>query len=169
MKNFFLKSLLFVALSLGIQAQTITSGGLTGATNNLVSTVGQSITYLTLTDTSGTNNLVIVYDNDVATTTNIVRPAYTAKSYYATNIVNSYTNPFGVTQSVTNSVLYPLETSVAATTNEANRIFVGTIPANGSLTFSAATYGGPLGTTRGVVIKAANAGNYLMQSKQLPY
>jgi hypothetical protein len=168
MKNY-LKSLILVALAcFGLQAQTISSGPLTGATNNLISTTGVAISVLTLFDTSGAANLMVVYDNDVVTTTNITRPAYVSVTKYSTNQISSYTNIYGVVNSITNTILATLYTTNAAATSEANRVLTAVVPANGSLTFDAATYG-VLGTTRGLVIKATAAGQYLTSFKSLPY
>jgi hypothetical protein len=168
MKNY-LKSLILVALAcFGLQAQTISSGALTAATNNLVSTTGVAINVLTLFDTSGSANPMIVYDNDVVTTTNITRPAYVSVTKYNTNVTSTFTNIYGVISTNTSAYLYTLYTTNAQATAEANRVLTVVVPASGSVTFDAATYG-VLGTTRGLVIKSTGAGQYLTSFKSLPY
>lgn len=141
-------------------AQVVASGTLTAATNNLIVTGTAQILSLTLYDTSGTNNAIVVYDSADVTSTNLIRPAYTAAGRYLTNRITTYTSANGTTVTYTNSVLYPYTTSVAATTNEANRILYTIV--NASDSFSSPP-GLPLGVTRGVLVRPANAGSYTIQ------
>lgn len=91
------------------------------------------LVYLQLTDTSGTNNPVVLYDNDSASVNTKVLPGYTARQYYTTNIVRSYTDSRGVTTLRTNAVLFNGPLTVAATTNTARVVWSVTVPANGSV------------------------------------
>lgn len=167
--KFFSKILLSLVLAFGLKAQTITSGTLTAATNNVLSTTGLSIAVLSLTDTSGVTNAIVVYDNDVATSTNIVRPAYISVALTPTVTIDTWTNLFGIVNSITNTVLVRSFTTNSATTNEANRVLTVYLSGNGTVSFNKATYGGPLGTTRGLVIRPVGAASYIMQSSPLPY
>lgn len=164
MKRFLL--LIAALAGFSVAAQTFKSGTLAAATNNIVSAQSVALTYLSLVDTSGTNNLMIVYDNNVATSTNIITPAVTgAILTYSTNIVSTYTDPEGQTRNTTNSVIFRTTQTIAGATNEARRIFVALVPANGSITFPIQS---AVGTVNGLVIKSANAGIYNAELRNLP-
>ena len=131
----------------------------------VLSTSGVSISNFQVNDTSGSANTVILYDNDSASSTNRVYAAYTGVVQYTTNIVTTFTNFTGVSQSYTNTVLKTDNITVAASTNQARRVFTFTVPANGSVTFTP-TY--PAGTTFGLQLKATGAGVYNADIKSLP-
>ena len=163
MKQFFKYFVSFVAM-VGILAAEVVSGTFTSSIA-VLSTTGVSISNFQVTDTSGSANTVILYDNDSASSTNRVYASYTGVTQYTTNVVMSFTNFTGVVQSYTNTVLATVNTTVAAATNQARRVFTFTLPANGTVTFTP-TY--PQGTTYGLQLKATGAGVYNANIQPLP-
>ena len=163
MKNLFKYFGTFLALAGLIVAEVISGSFASGIT--VVSTNGVSIANIQLSDTSGAANTVVVYDNDSSTSTNRVYAAYTSTVQYTTNVVMSFTNFTGVAQSYTNTVLKVDNTTVAAATNQARRVFTFRLPANGTVTFTP-TYS--QGTTFGLQLSATGAGGYNIDRQPLP-
>jgi hypothetical protein len=163
MKRFstFIAMLLAVA---GLAFGQSYSGSLTNGVN-LLSTQGALIKGLELFDTSGAANTVIIYDNDSSTSTNRVRQAYNAITQYSTNMVMTFTNFAGVVQSSTNTVLATVTTTVAATTNEARRVYQVVLPANGTVSINPST---PLGTTYGYQLRTTGNALYNTEYRPLP-
>ena len=158
----------FIILLLALTAAAfgqITSSGTVASGVNLISSTPVQINSIQLFDTSGAANTITLYDNDSASSTNRVRQAYTITTQYSTNVVMSFTNFTGVVQSYTNTVLATVNTTVAAATNQARRVFTFTLPANGTVTFTP-TY--PQGTTYGLQLKATGAGVYNANIQPLP-
>ena len=154
-----LKVILLALFAFQVSAQVTTSGTLAAATTTVVSAVPGTILSLTLYDISGTaTNDVIVYDLASDSSTNLVRPAFTAAGQHTTNRVTTYTSSTGVSVSFTNTVLFPYTVVQAATTNEANRVLTTRLPANGSFEAPAAIL--PLGTSRGIAIRPVGTANY---------
>lgn len=151
--NKFLALIAFLAMSIA-QAQWI-SGTVAGGTTVLDSSAGQ-LAQITLSDTSGSANTVILYDSGT-TSTNIVLPGYTARQYYTTNVVRSYTDSVGNTVTRTNRVLFNAPLTVSASTNESTRLYSVVIPANGSVVLEPP---GNLGYTYGLLLKNAGALSY---------
>lgn len=163
MKNLFKYFGTFLALAGLIVAEVISGSFASGIT--VVSTTGVSIANIQLSDTSGAANTVVVYDNDSASSTNRVYASYTSAIQYTTNVVMSFTNFTGVAQSYTNTVLKVDNTTVAAATNQARRVFTFRLPANGTVTFTP-TYS--QGTTFGLQLSATGAGGYNIDRQPLP-
>ena len=163
MKNLFKYFGTFLALAGLIVAEVISGSFASGITS--ISTNGVSIANIQLSDTSGAANTVVVYDNDSASSTNRVYAAYTSTVQYTTNVVMSFTNFTGVAQSYTNTVLKVDNTTVAAATNQARRVFTFRLPANGTVTFTP-TYS--QGTTFGLQLSATGAGGYNIDRQPLP-
>ena len=163
MKNLFKYFVTFVAM-VGLVAAEVVSGTFTSSIAVLNST-GVSIRNFQVSDTSGSANTVILYDNDSATSTNRVYAAYTGVIQYTTNVVMSFTNFTGVAQSYTNTVLKTDNITVAASTNQARRVFTFRVPANGTVTFTP-TY--PAGVTYGLQLSATGAGGYNADIQPLP-
>ena len=163
MKNLFKYFGTFLALAGLIVAEVISGSFASGIT--AISTNGVSIANIQLSDTSGAANTVVVYDNDSSTSTNRVYAAYTSTVQYTTNVVMSFTNFTGVAQSYTNTVLKVDNTTVAAATNQARRVFTFRLPANGTVTFTP-TYS--QGTTFGLQLSATGAGGYNIDRQPLP-
>lgn len=163
MKNLFKYFVTFAAMA-GLLAAEVVSGTFTSSIAVLNST-GVSIRNFAVSDTSGSANTVILYDNDSASSTNRVYAAYTGVVQYTTNVVMSFTNFTGVAQSYTNTVLKTDNITVAAATNQARRVFTFTLPANGTVTFTP-TY--PAGTTFGLQLKATGNGVYNADITPLP-
>jgi hypothetical protein len=155
MKHFLKYFVTFAAMA-GLLVADVVSGTFTSGIT-LLSTNSTSIRNIQLTDTSGAANTVVVYDNDSASSTNRVFAAYTGVTQYTTNVVMSFTNFTGVVQSYTNTVLATVNTTIAASTNQARRVFTFRLPANGTVTFTP-TY--PAGTTFGLQLNAVGAGAY---------
>lgn len=163
MNNLFKYFVTFVAATAMLFADVV-SGTFTSSIA-VLSTSGVSINNFQVFDTSGSANTVILYDNDSASSTNRVYAAYTGVVQYTTNIVTTFTNFTGVSQSYTNTVLKTDNITVAASTNQARRVFTFSVPANGNVTFTP-TY--PAGTTFGLQLKATGAGAYNADFKPLP-
>ena len=155
MKNLFKYFVTFAAMA-GLLAAEVVSGTFTSAISVLNST-GVSIRNFQVTDTSGSANTVILYDNDSASSTNRIYAAYTAVTQTTAPVVMTFTNFTGVVQSYTNTVLTTTNITVAAATNQARRVFTFTLPANGTVTFTPTS---PQGTTFGLQLKAVGAGVY---------
>jgi hypothetical protein len=158
----YLAASLFLALSAFGQS---TTSAVFAAGVSSISTTPVSIASIQLYDTSGTNNLIILYDNESATSTNRVYAAYTGVTQYTTNVVQSFTDFTGVAVLRTNTLLATVNVTVAAATNQARRVWTATVPANSFTTLTPTT---PLGTTFGLQIKANGAGYYNLSSAALP-
>jgi hypothetical protein len=163
MKTFKHLILALLAFAFSATAQFY-SGSLTNGVN-LVNSGGTSLGYLQLIDTSGTNQTIVVYDNDSSTSTNRIRPAYTATTQYTTNIVRVFTNFAGVLQTNTTAQIAWATSTVAATTNEAARVITLAVPANSSTTFAPTQ---PLGMTWGFQIKTTGTAAYNATYAPLP-
>jgi len=155
MKNFFKYFVTFAAMA-GLLVAEVVSGTF-GAGITVVRSTGQSVASISLTDTSGAANTVVVYDNDSASSTNRTYAAYTATTQYTTNVVMSFTNFTGVVQSYTNTVLATVNTNIPSSTIPARRVFTFRLPANGTVTFTPTS---PQGTTFGLQLSATAAGGY---------
>lgn len=145
-------------------ALTIVSGTLSSGVN-LVKSGSVALQEIQLSDTSGSANTFLLYDNSSASSTNIVSAAYTARSTYSTNVIFSFTDPLGNTQYTTNTYLYSVNSTVAAATNEARRVHIVTVPANSTVIW---TPDKPIGFTYGIQVKATGAGNYNANYFTLP-
>jgi len=156
-KLFVLFAAAFLSLS-AVFGQVTKSGTISAATTTLLLSTPASIVSLTVYDTSGAANAVVFYDNNSASSTNIVRPSYTAAGSYLTNRVSTYTASTGVSVSLTNTVLYPYTYTVAAATNEANRVFYTIVPASGIVTPDDASM--PLGVSRGLTVRTVGTASY---------
>jgi hypothetical protein len=163
MKNLFKYFVTFAAMA-GLLVAEIVSGTFTSAISVLNST-GVSIRNFQVTDTSGSANTVILYDNDSASSTNRTYAAYTAVTQTTAPVVMTFTNFTGVVQSYTNTVLTTTNITVAAATIQARRVFTFTLPANGTVTF---TPNSPQGTTFGLQLKAVGNGVYNADIQPLP-
>jgi len=133
--NKIIRALIVVALSIGfsVSAQTLVGGPLTNGVNSVVASQ-IAVTQLQLTDTSGTNNQVIIYDNSSSSTTNIVLPSYVSRALSRATNSTVFTNFAGVTQTNNFPYMSSVLTTNAASTNEARRVYTVTVPANGSVT-----------------------------------
>jgi hypothetical protein len=146
-----------LALSLfAVSAFAQTSGTLAAGVN-LISSEPTLVRSIQFFDTSGAANTITLYDNDSASSTNRVRAAYTTTTQYTTNVVMSFTNFTGVVQTYTNAVLARVNSTVAASTNEARRVFRIALPANGTVSVAPTE---PYGTTYGAQILATGAAIY---------
>lgn len=154
MKRFF--SILMVMLA-AVTAQAQWLSGTIAGGQTILDTGSGTLGSIQISDTSGSANPVILYDIASTTTTNIVLPTFTARQYYTTNVVKTWTDSQGVTKSRTNSVLFNAPLTVAASTNQATRLYTVTIPANGSVIIEPQQ---PLGYTYGLSIKNTGAVNY---------
>lgn len=112
-------SLLFAALTaLSVNAvtsvTTITSSATT--TNALLPTAQLYVSQITVANATAVTNTLAFYDAP----TNVLawtRAAYTNTVTFSTNIVQTFTNFSGVTQSVTNAAVYTVSNPVAAATS----------------------------------------------------
>ena len=137
LKHLFLASLVGIALSVsaapGTKTTTIPAGGFT----NLL-TLGNSgnanITQVILS--SPTTNATRIRIVDAPTNTfTYTNAAYIQVQTYATNVITSYTNYFGVVNSFTNLGIIDVTNTVAASTNNYPVRFVAISPTNTSSIF----------------------------------
>ncbi len=154
--KFLLPLFALFALFASAFAQTSASANLSAGLN-LVSSLPGQIVRLQLTDTSGSANTFIVYDSDSTSTTNRVKPAYFARTFYNTNEVVTVTNALGRVETLTNTVRASVTATVAASTNEMKRVYTVTVPANSTTVLEPT---GTVGYTFGYVIKALGTGSY---------
>ena len=146
----FVVSLVVLFTSFATQAQWVTGSVASNAQTIADAGAGQLV-QLQLTETAGTVTTVIVYDLNSTTTTNVVVPGFTGVQQYTTNLVTTWTDSVGVSRSKTNSMLFRAPLVVAATTNEANRLYTIRIPANGTIVLDPPT---SLGYVRGLTIRS---------------
>lgn len=153
------------SLFLAVTALGETTSAVFAAGVSSISTTPVSISSIQLYDTSGTNNLIVLYDNESTSSTNRVYAAYTAVTQYTTNVVQSFTDFTGNAVLRTNTVLATVNVAVAAATNQARRVWTATVPANSFVTLTPSS---PLGTTYGLQIKANGTGYYNIDKSPLP-
>ena len=160
MFRYLVASFLLAFTALGETTSAVFASGVSS-----ISSTPVSINSIQIYDTSGAANLIILYDNESASSTNRVYAAYTGVTQYTTNVVTSFTDFTGVAVLRTNTLLATVNTTVTAATNQARRIWTATVPANSFTTLTPTT---PLGTTFGLQIKAAGAGYYNIDKNPLP-
>jgi hypothetical protein len=112
------------------QAQLFTSQSNLAATNTAVITTPLVLEQMTLFSTNTTPTLVFLYDGAITNVT----AAYTNYIQYPTNVVTTYTNTTGTTNTLTNRVEYTLAVANAAATNNSSPIRSLVVPASGSVT-----------------------------------
>lgn len=115
---------LIAAVSLSSAASVAITIAPNTATNVMGSLFGgyAKITSVAFTCTSSSNAVINVYDSPTALFTYTNAP-YTNITSYATNLVTSWTNYFGVVNSATNVNLVDVTNSVAGTTNNYSQRF----------------------------------------------
>ena len=112
---------LFVSVAAFAQ-QSVVTASLTYGTPAIVLTgAGYEITSIKFVNGVATNTTLKFYDAATAIT-NLVRPAYTSYSSYATNYSTTHTNSAGVVVTNTWSGIYRASTSNSAVTNERPKI-----------------------------------------------
>lgn len=133
MKKFILIGLIAVAATFGVKAESISTNVLGGSFINLLPVKGAyaKVNQVILTATTATNATVVFYDNYTNLTYRIQQP-YTNTVSYATNIVTSWTNYFGVVNTMTNLALVD-------NTNNVVGLSTNTIPAVMTLSTAAST------------------------------
>lgn len=115
-----------------------------GAVTNLNSAVPivsapLRVTQVLLQATTATNASIKFIDAP-STLTTYVLPAYTSVSKYATNLVISYTNYFGVVNTLTNLQLATVTNNVAQSTNNYPTLFSASSLASTTTTIDGANY-----------------------------
>jgi hypothetical protein len=153
-----------LSLLFGFAASAQSYTNLTASTgNNTVFSVPVSLNSLNFVDTSGANNLVILYDSSSGT--NIVSAAFTNYVFSTISFTNTYTDQNGYT----NNFIYTLGTNtptvVAAATNEARRVFIGQVPPNGQFVYTPAR---PQSFGYGLVVKTTGAGLGIVSYQKNP-
>ena len=154
---------LLLALTFSVFAQSNRAGTFTSAVANL-STNGVSITSFSVTDTSAAQNIVLLYDNEAAST-NRTYAAYSVVTVSSTLITNIFTNFAGVSQTNITPVLTSATSVIPLATIQARRVLTLAVPASGTVTITPVD---PLGTTFGLTIKATGAGIYNANWINLP-
>lgn len=118
MKKYFAIIALALALVVPVQAAsttvTIAPGGFSNLLSNFRGSANVSSVLLTASSTNiGQVNFVDTYTNSLT----YVSPAYSTISSYATNVITTWTNYYGVINSFTNIGLIDYTNSVSASTN----------------------------------------------------
>jgi len=161
MKKILLAVSLFAGLA--VSAQSTFTNITTTAGVNSVFTSRVSINQLNFVDTSGANNLVIVYDGN--NSTNVITPAFTNYVFSTVTFTNTYTDSNGYT----NNYIYTLGTNtptvIAASTNEARRVWVGQVPPNGQFLW---TPNRPINLVNGLTLRTTGAGLGIVSFQQNP-
>ena len=138
LKHLFLVSLFGVALSVSAAPATKTTTIAAGGFTNLL-TLGNSgnanITQVILTSPTTNATRIRIVDSPTNTLT-FTNAAYIQLQTYATNVITTYTNYFGVANSFTNVGLIDVTNTVAATTNNYPIRFTATSPTNTSSIFT---------------------------------
>lgn len=134
-KLFITLGLLFAGFMANAQ-QLVTSAAITYGTPALVlSGGGHEVTSIRFINGVATNTTLKFYDAATAIT-NLVRPAYTSYSSYATNFSTTFTNSAGVVVTNTWVGVYRGSTANSAVTNERTKI-LGPLAAPASATYQA--------------------------------
>lgn len=122
MKNLFLTlGLLFAAFSASAQYKSTTAALTYGTPALVLSGGGHEITEVKFINGVATNTTLKFYDAATATT-NLIRPAYTSYSSYATNYSTTHTNSAGIVVTNTWAGIYRASTANSAVTNERTKI-----------------------------------------------
>lgn len=140
MKKYLLIAAILGATTVAFAAQK-TTVITAGACSNLLTgfTGSAKVTDILISTPAATAANVKFVDSVTATNT-YVSPAYTGVTTYATNVITTYTNYFGVTQNITNVALVDVATSVAASTNSFPIRFQANIGTNTTALFSGVDY-----------------------------
>lgn len=152
---------LFALFAVAFPASAQWRSGTAAAGTTVLDVGSGQLALLTLNDTSGSLNSVILYDSGT-TATNRVVPGFSGTQTYMTNIVSTWTNSLGVAASRTNSRLITVPFTVATVTNEATRLYSIAIPANGSITINPPS---SFGYTYGLLLR--NTGNLVYNGRIL--
>jgi len=166
MTKYLISILATAALAFTSVAQSvITSGSTTGLVAVAAVARPAALASIQVTDTSGSANRVYVRDNSSASTTNIVRSAYTYYTTTSSAVVTSFTNYDGVVHSITNTVLVTSLSTNAASTNAARLINLINVPANGTVTWTPTS---AQGASYGIQLYSAAGLNYQLVYLPLP-
>ena len=139
MKKYFIIAALLAATV--AQAAQVTTVITAGANSNLLGNFRGSakVTDILITTPAATATTLKLVDS-VNTTNTYLSPAYTGVTSYATNVITTYTNFFGVVNNVTNVQLVDVSTSVSATTNNFPVRFQAYVGTNTSQLYSGVDY-----------------------------
>lgn len=151
----FIVALLFAS---AVFAQNAWLSGTAAANTNTVVDAGfGQLASLTIADTSGSANTIIIYDTDSATSTNRTLPAYTGRVQSLVTNTTTWIDSVGRTNSRSVVRLTNAVTTFAAVTNQANILYRVTVPANSTLVLEPPS---PLGYTYGLTIRPTGAAQY---------
>lgn len=142
-KSLALTALVAVCSVMSASAASKTTTLAAGAFTNLVANPPNGSSLVTswlLTAPAGAHATIRVYDSPTNTTV-YTTPAYSAISQYATNVITTWTNYYGVTNSFTNVALVYVTNTVAANTSNSYPVrFFATAPTNSSVMFTDQSY-----------------------------
>lgn len=137
-KNVLIGLLLIAAVS--VKASTVALTVASGVMTNIIPNFGSAKITQIIAATTGTNTATINLYDTFTNTTVYTNVAYSNILSYGTNYVSTWTNYYGVTNSVTNISLYDVTNSVAATTNSWPLRIAGAIPSNSVVRFDNVNY-----------------------------
>lgn len=132
--NSLIVTLLLLLTTLRVSAIDVVTSLATNDTQSVASS-GIYIASVTIQNATGVTDTVRLIDAP-STSLTYTRGSFTVPTSYTTNYVSTYTNINGVVTSVTNSALFTLNTTVAATTNSYRTINLFTVPANTTVTWT---------------------------------
>lgn len=165
MKTMFLRFIAALALCVSAHAQSIQTGTLTNGVNLLQSTP-TALLSLQLVNAAATANTVYLYDNDSATSTNIVKSAYITAAYTRATNTSVITNILGNLQTNNSVYLTKSYTTNSAVTNEATRVYAVVVPATSSVTIEPSS---PLLVGFGLnALNVTNSLSYVLRYVPLP-
>ena len=141
MKKLLIVSLLAVGLAANAGQSSSVVLALAGSFSNMLSSFSGSAKITSVVVTAPTTSHASIKMIDAITNSlTYVNPAYTMYSSYATNLITTYTNFFGATNSITNLVLVDISTAVAISTNLNPVILTATAPTNSTIVFNPVSF-----------------------------
>lgn len=145
MKKFFSFLSVVVTLLFSIETQAaynpITAAYTIGAnaSTNIPLSLGTNVSFVLLSAslTAPVNNTatLMLYDNNTNSYSNSI-PAYTISTSYATNWIQTWTNYYGLTNSLTNISLIDVLVTNAATNIALNADYIWSAPTNTTINFN---------------------------------
>lgn len=164
LRTLFIAGALFAFVTPAKSADLYAANGTTAnVVSNVLSAGGYLIKAITWINTT-TNAATIKFYDTATTTTTIVQEAYTKLGPgYATNMVSTFTNAFGIVVTNTTPGWFVPSASISQATNERPYVIQFVVPASGTFTLS----GVNREVSQGLAVLPNQAGTYLLTYAQL--